>query len=174
MTILAKFSGSQNLVSSASFSLDRLYRYWLVREWDADLGTLAVVGLNPSIADEKNNDPTVSRCISWAFRLGYGRLLMLNMFAYCATEPRELWWQRDTRHIDITGGLRNCRTMLEGYCQQFEAKQIIAAWGKGGSTRQELFREGAWRLDCFRKNQDGSPAHPLYLPYTLKPQPWNY
>ncbi len=179
---IAKFIGSGKLASSAKFSEDRRYRYWLVREWNTTRGTLAIIGLNPSTADEEKNDPTVSRCILWADRLGFGRLLMLNMYAWRATHPEDLW-RAHREGIDIVTA-PNMSFALHRYCQEFEVSQTIAAWGKGipidlHRQRQSFFkraadRAGQWHLDCFRKNLDGSPAHPLYLPYSLTPIPWNY
>ncbi len=171
------------MTGSAKFSDDRRYRYWLLRCWDAGLPTLAVIGLNPSTADEEKNDPTVSRCIAWGKKLRFGRLLMLNMYAFRATYPRDLWRAESSLKLDIITMPNSTQALLE-YCRHFEASQIIAAWGKGTPRhalyanahlgRARIFAGAGWRLDCFKKNQDGSPAHPLYLPYSLTPIPWNY
>ncbi|WP_185968118.1 DUF1643 domain-containing protein [Thalassotalea sp. PS06] len=48
------------------------------------------IGLNPSAADEKRNDPTITRCINIAKDWGYGGVLMTNLFAYCAVRPSEM------------------------------------------------------------------------------------
>jgi hypothetical protein len=50
----------------AVFSDDREYRYRLWRTWDVDKPTAAFVMLNPSTADETENDPTIRRCIGFA------------------------------------------------------------------------------------------------------------
>lgn len=161
--------------SSAEFSLDRRYRYWLQRAWQPAGKTLAVIGLNPSTADESANDPTVAKCMVWAQRMGFARLLMLNMFAWRDTDPKNLWYA-DRRGIDIVGGPPNFVLSLQEYCTRFGVSQIIAAWGNLPHCRgrQDFFRAAPWNLDCFETNADGSPHHPLYLPYTLIPKPWNY
>ena len=70
---------------------DRKYRYALWRIWDENKPYVLFIGLNPSTADETKDDPTVRRCIgftqSWK---KYGGVYLANLFAYRATNPREL------------------------------------------------------------------------------------
>ena len=49
---------------------------------------VAFVGLNPSTADAVRNDPTVSRCVSYATDWEYEEMTMLNVFAFRSTNPR--------------------------------------------------------------------------------------
>jgi hypothetical protein len=66
--------------SSANLSPDRVYRYSLMRVWDESLPLLVVIALNPSRADETENDPTIEKEIKYAKRWGCGGLLKLNLF----------------------------------------------------------------------------------------------
>src|SRR5206468_3458260 len=78
--------------SSAHFSSCRTWRYSLTRDVaarDAD-GTCTFVGLNPSTADETQDDPTIRRCMDFARRWGYARLAMVNLYAFRSTDPRVL------------------------------------------------------------------------------------
>jgi len=84
----AELFATNEVVSGATFSTDRVYRYALWRVWDAALPSFVVIGLNPSTADETENDPTIRRCIGFAKREGCGGLVMLNLFAVRATDPR--------------------------------------------------------------------------------------
>ncbi len=43
----------------ALLSRNRLYRYALWREWDSNKGTCVFIGLNPSTANETEDDPTL-------------------------------------------------------------------------------------------------------------------
>ena len=43
--------------------------------------------LNPSRADGSVNDPTITRCINFAKSWGYGRLEVVNLFAYRTPKP---------------------------------------------------------------------------------------
>lgn len=66
------------------------YRYLLAREW-ADTGESAVsVLLNPSTADATTDDATTARCIKYAQSWGCGALLIVNLYAWRATKPRDL------------------------------------------------------------------------------------
>ena len=53
------------------FSACRKYRYVLWRGWDtSDCEYLMVIGVNPSIANEADDDPTVTACLRVAKELG--------------------------------------------------------------------------------------------------------
>lgn len=70
----------------AIFSPDRKYRYFLHRFW----GTgpwVSFVCLNPSKADEEEDDNTVKRCINYARLWGFDGLIVANIFAFRATNP---------------------------------------------------------------------------------------
>lgn len=79
--------------SDACFSPCRTYRYSLTRTWGGayTLPPLVAIGLNPSTADEKENDPTITREIDFAQRWGHSGLLKVNLFAYRSTDPDALW-----------------------------------------------------------------------------------
>jgi len=78
--------------SHATFSPCRKYRYSLFRIWDEDKSLVLFIGLNPSTADEKEDDPTIRRCINFAkqWGWGYGGLIMGNLFSFRATQPSDL------------------------------------------------------------------------------------
>ena len=75
---------------SATFSNCRKYRYALSRSWDEKKKIVLFIGLNPSTADEKKDDPTIRRCINYAQSWGFGGLQVANLFAYRATKPTKL------------------------------------------------------------------------------------
>lgn len=163
------------MITAATFSEDRVYRYTLIREWDEKLPTVAFIGLNPSTADENLDDPTIRRCTGFASRWGYGRLLMLNLFAYRATKPSDLWAVHKAGKNLAIGEL-NHPIHIHGYLDQYCATLVIAAWGKCPTDQGAAFAHVSQklRLDCLGRNIDQSPKHPLYLRGDLKPQPFNY
>ncbi len=63
------------------------YRYLLWREWNNQGKTVSFIMLNPNSADASLNDPTITRCINFALSWGYGRLEVVNLFAYRTSKP---------------------------------------------------------------------------------------
>jgi hypothetical protein len=151
--------------SGAEFSECRTWRYALWRHWDwQGYGNcVAFVGLNPSTADETKDDPTIRRCINFAKAWGYSGLYMLNIFAFRATDPKDMKAAADPV------GPQNDEMLCY---HQKKVALVVAAWGTHGSFQDraarvvEIMRPP---LMCLGKNSDGSPKHPLYLRADLKP-----
>ena len=150
---------------SAIFSDNRKYRYTLWRTWDSKLGYAMFIGLNPSTADETEDDPTIRRCIGFAKSWGYGALCMTNLFAYRATNPKDL------QRADYPIGSQNDRFLRS---MSLNANIVIAAWGTKGSflNRDKAVISLIPNKHVLRLTKSGYPAHPLYLPRNLKPIKW--
>ncbi|MEO7716268.1 MAG: DUF1643 domain-containing protein [Capsulimonas sp.] len=150
----------------AEFSADRRYRYSLWRMWGAE-APLMFVGLNPSTADENEDDNTIRKCRGFARRLGYGGLIMVNLFAYRATDPREM-----KRAADPIGAENDEKLIAAAG----RAGGIIAAWGAHGEHMERcyavhsLLTSNGFRLQYLALTKDGQPRHPLYLPGHLEPK----
>jgi hypothetical protein len=155
--------------SNAYISPDGKYRYWLIRVWNSQLPLLAIIGVNPSTADWRKNDQTILKDIGFAARLGFGGLLKLNVAAYRETDPRKC-----RKAIDPVGPENSVGHLL-GYIEQFKPSQVIVAWGKNGNYfigRCEAIVREIPNLYCFGRNNDGTPRHPLRLPYSTPLQPF--
>ena len=150
--------------SGAVFSDCRKFRYALWRMWDGDKPLVMIIGLNPSTADEKVNDPTITRCISFARSWGYGGVCVTNLFGFRATAPTEL-----KAHHDPIGKENDAwvHEMAKG------AAITVAAWGNHGKflNRSLEILPSLDQLHCIKMNKSGEPAHPLYLKAELKPVP---
>lgn len=120
------------------------------------------IGLNPSIADETENDPTIRKCIGFATKWGYDALCMTNLFAYRATDPRRM--KAHPKPI----GEENDRWLVT--CAR-EAGIIVAAWGVNGQHmgRDEEVLKLLDDVFCLRTTKHGHPEHPLYVPYETGP-----
>lgn len=156
--------------SGAVFSECKRYRYRLWRTWDPSKRPLVMVMLNPSIADENQNDPTVERCQRRALAMGHGGLQVVNIFALVSTDPAGLYETEDPV------GPENNAAILDAVK---DAGMVICAWGTHGAhvgrAREvvALLRDAGITPHCLGQNADGSPKHPLYLGYSLSPMPYD-
>lgn len=151
-------SGPDQEIKSAVISECGCYRYSLTRIWDKSLPTVAFLMLNPSTADATEDDPTIRKCIGFAKSWGYGGLIVVNVFAWRATDPRELKTVAEPRGPASTEHWTYARV---------GCARTVAAWGKSGPKLTWLRMQQILKvfpdLDCLGFNADGSPKHPLYL-----------
>lgn len=151
--------------NTAELSPCRRYRYALWRTWDETLPRVMFIGLNPSTADETVDDPTLRRTMDFARRWGYGGVGNGNLFAFRATEPRDMMAAPDPVGPDNDAWLRRLAD---------EAALVVAAWGNGGAfmDRSAAVRGLLDGLHCLKLNASGEPAHPLYQRKETRPSPW--
>lgn len=141
----------------AILSKNRDYRFVLWRQWDVMKKTCVFIGLNPSTADENEDDPTLRRCINFAKAWGFGKCVIVNLFAYRATNPDEL--KKQEKPV----GYKN-NHYIKTQCNQ--AGLVVVAWGNLGHylKRDEKVLKilKDIPLKCFKITSKGQPAHPLY------------
>jgi hypothetical protein len=157
---------AKGITGRAIFSVGKRYRYVLTREWSGDPSRLLFVMLNPSIADDKVDDPTQRRCRKFARDWGFGGYTVANIFAYVSTDPDGLKGLSDPVGPQNDIYLRGLHMMSE---------KTIAAWGTGGAFRHRgpqvyMSLSAIKPLYCLAVNSDGSPGHPLYLKADLTPK----
>lgn len=142
----------------------RKYRFALWRTWDESKPYVMFVGLNPSTADEKTDDPTLTRCINYAKLWGFGGVCMANIFAYRATEPNNMKAAMDPVGAENNDWLKKLSR---------DAGMVVAAWGNDGSYlgRSGQVKKLLPNLHCLKLNKSGEPAHPLYQKADIKPVP---
>ena len=86
--------------------IDGLYRYQLTRTWSQANPLVNFVMLNPSTADATADDPTIRRCLGFARRWGCGAIVVINLYARIATDPRILWHDGNSVGQDNDGWIR--------------------------------------------------------------------
>lgn len=151
--------------TEAFLSSCRSFRYWLTRVWDEQLPILAVIGVNPSTADEKEDDATIRKDMGFARRLGYGGILKLNVGAFRSTDPTN--WRKAADPI----GPLNTAAHVRGYADEFSVQRVAVAWGKNGSyapAQCAAICKAFPELWCWGRNRDGTPRHTLMLPYSTE------
>lgn len=145
------------------------YRYTLTRVWNASSSRVCWIGLNPSTADASKDDPTIRRMIGFARDWGYGGIVVVNLFAFRATDPKDL--RKAAVSHDIVGDENDSHIISSAE----QSELVLAAWGNHGkllarnqSVLDELEAHG-FVVHHLRLSADGHPCHPLYLPAALQP-----
>ena len=145
--------------SGAAFDQHRAYRFILWRFWN-DSPRVLFIGLNPSTANEINNDPTIRRCIGFAQKWGYGGMYFCNLYSFVSTEPKLLSSVEAIHSANIPA-----ITMADSL-----SVLTVVAWGDGvelvenGKSVAEHIKKLIEPSRCFGLTQKGNPKHPLYLP----------
>lgn len=158
---------------SAVISACGKYRYLLERRGITAGPTLMFVMVNPSTADAEKDDPTIRKCLGFAERNGFARVLVGNLFAYRATDVKELRKASDPigpeNDMHLVAMLRN-------------ADVVVAAWGSLNKLPEVLRRR--WREVVHLADRvphqmkmigicaDGHPKHPLMVGYDAKIEAW--
>jgi hypothetical protein len=148
---------NNNILRKARFSIDKKHRYRLSRHWDLNKPQLLYIMLNPSIGNEKIDDPTIRRLLSFTRKFDYGGFFVGNLFTYITPNPKTL----DTS-IGLTNKNLNILTNLVS-----KVDKVVYAWGNYIEEPNEL-KTFISNPMCFGKNINGTPKHPLYLPSDSK------
>jgi hypothetical protein len=155
--------------SGAIIDSTKRFRYSLWRCWQSQAPRVSFIMLNPSTADEQKNDPTITRCINFAKKWGFGSIEVVNLFAYRATNPEELWRVKDPV------GPRNDEYILEALKR---SQVAILAWGTRGTflnrNKHVLDLISSFDLYALELSKDGHPKHPLYIRADKAPFPYLY
>lgn len=139
-----------------------MYRYWLERTWSGE-HALPFIMLNPSIADDNIDDPTIRRCIGFAKREGRGGIIVVNLYALRATDPKQLKVASNPIGPDNDGHI--------GDVAEWAAKAgvpVVCAWGTHASRARadkvmRLIQRSGAKMVCLGKTNGGHPKHPLYI-----------
>lgn len=175
----ALFETVAHVRRSAELSECGRYRWWLRRSWQLwdkeglhvkGKGVVCFVMLNPSTADAMRDDPTIRRCIGFAKSWGYDTLSVRNLFAYRATDPKELLGGQG-----VTGGSRGNGELLVA-CT---ADLLVAAWGADvpfcrDREALDMFSDQFpdKQVYCLGTTKQGKPRHPLYVKASAVPIPF--
>jgi hypothetical protein len=164
-------------MSGAILSPCRCFRYLLWRRVGDAEKTLAFICLNPSIADESDNDPTVRRCMGFAQREGAGVLCMLNLFSFRSTDPKNCEAHYHFRDREAMAADDNWKWLMVIPCL---VDVTIAAWGAHEMARQDSYglrvraglRDRGVTLYHLGLTKGRQPRHPLYLKADTPLQRW--
>lgn len=177
---------SEPIVRAAD--IDGPYRFTARRTWGPGR-TVLLCGLNPSKADGKQDDPTMLRMIGFAYRWGFGSLVVCNLFPFITSHPKKMrdWLWVVKQEIDddpaqvwpyskspLAAFLHNhdiitrliaedttCVAAWGNGAQPDEVDQFIAAVGLLGDTEEYGAIKIPVTWHCIGRTKDGNPTHPL-------------
>ncbi len=153
-------------ISGATFSDNtRYFRYALWRRWETNGDHLLFIGLNPSTANDVEDDPTIRRLIGFAKSWGFGGLFAGNLFSLVTPEPDILFLHSSPELPDGPN---------DQAIKRMRALSTLALvgwgdWGMNAGTRPaEVLSLLGESVFCLKVNKSGEPTHPLYLPADTK------
>ena len=134
------------------------YRYWLKRRWGTGQ-PLVWVMLNPSTADAEKDDATIRRVRNFTKREGYPGFVVVNIYAFRATYPKDL------RKAPDPVGPNN----LEHVSQQVADRRVVVAWGNNWYPLPSAYKIAeavvycARSVYCLGRTKQKQPCHPVRL-----------
>ncbi len=146
--------------TGAEFSTCKKYRYALWRIWDESKPLVMFIGLNPSVANDITDDPTIKRVASISRYNSFGGFYMMNCFPLVSTDPAALYDFYDTPFHDLED-IENMRWLLD---IKKICSTVVFAWGNFDVVKDRAesiigyFKEAK----ALHINKNGSPKHPLY------------
>jgi hypothetical protein len=120
--------------------------------------------LNPSTADAFIDDPTIRRCLGFAYRENCGGIIVVNASPYRATDPHELRAAREAgKNVYYTAANIHGLNMASDLFGKF-----VLAWGAGIplwlDDQAGVMMQAARGLGlCLGTTKAGMPRHPLYV-----------
>lgn len=163
----------------AILSEDGLYRYLLIRQCKGpEKRKTMVIMVNPSTADATTDDATIRKVRGFADKYLWGKVYVVNLFAYRATDIKQL------AHADDPIGPSN-DLYIEMVAR--ECQSVVVAWGNLESKLPRDLRD-RWKtvsnilrtrfkrkpVFCLDTCNNGHPYHPLMIGYDHQPRPWEY
>jgi len=109
------------IISSAEFSEDKKYRYWLKRVWDEEKKIGIFIALNPSKATELKSDQTMCNINNLALQWGWGGFYILNLFSFMSTDKKIM-----LKEVEPIGNKNN--EIIKKICSMTDT--IVLAWGE--------------------------------------------
>jgi hypothetical protein len=168
-TECSRHAGRLQGEAAAAFSPCGRYRWWLQRQWEPRRPRLIFIGLNPSRADHRRDDPTLRRLVGLARGWGFGGLEVLNLFAWISPSPAALCRQVDPVGTDAD------RWLLRRLALHPQAP-VWLGWGaqadRSGRSSEVLALLQGRELRAIGRTRSGQPRHPLYAPASARLEPW--
>jgi hypothetical protein len=126
--------------------------------------------LNPSTADAEVDDATIRSCTRLAKSWNYGGFVVVNLFAWRATNPKDLLTAPDPIGPENEAYIGNAIAQTDF---------TICAWGANKMAQRravdilQLLRKHDKIAHCLGTTKNGAPKHPLYIKTGTTPELWS-
>lgn len=153
------------MLKNAKFNEDRTHRFFLSRLWDNAHSKILFIGINPSTADETEDDHTVTRLIKFSQSWGFGGFTIVNLYSFITPEPDDMkkFYMGLSKH---QLNLHNKENLNEILRRARICSMVVFCWGANADLDDIM----AYKLVrtfkdayCFGHTKDGHPKHPLFL-----------
>jgi hypothetical protein len=170
------FITSGEIERFALFSEDKRYRYVLRRRFRGTHRLLRLcVWMNPSVADDKDDDPTIRVALGYAKRWQDGGIVVINVFDHVETKSRKLPKDPAARL-----GPEHWPLIDQAIRGEFGhvKREVFCGWGDeahGPYAMQllERLRSSGLTPAALQLTKRGAPSHPLRKSYALPLRPWD-
>lgn len=138
------------------------YRTWLEDGGPHKMGWCM---LNPSTASATRPDPTSDKVLEFSRRFMYDGACIANVYDFRTPYPKALWYP---------GNGAICSVKNTYYLEALASLPlVVVAWGNEAAPADvartlAILRKPGRPLYCLGMNKNGSPKHPLYLPFDTK------
>ena len=140
------------MIKFAEFSKDKKHRYYLLRKW-SEKEQVVYILLNPSKANDINNDHTINRLILISKNLGYGGFKVVNLYTFITPLRHKLYEKK-----------RKFSTKNKKLILNLIGKHNTVIYGWGATESEPIWLRNLVKNPfCFAVNKNGTPKHPLYL-----------
>lgn len=153
-----------------SYSADGRYRWSYEHAIGDGAATICWIGLHPATGDSAGRRrPTLQRMVDRSLDLGFGRILLVNLFSWRCDDFIALSAAAASGE-DVVGAETDDR--IAGAVDRSD--RAVAAWGGKGNLldRGRLVAERFGPFECLGTTVSGQPRQPLYVPATVEPIPF--
>lgn len=153
-----------------SASIEGEYRYELRRVWGKG-PPLVFIGLNPSVADEDQDDMTITILTQRARNLGLSSLIVVNLYALRSTNTDRIFTSYNPvgplNSGYIVAAIRECKRKYG---------VLLCGWGSLGEKESISVLEiiDRWKIKpwCLGVTKNNQPRHPLRISYDTPLVEW--
>lgn len=136
------------------------YRYWLKRVIGRGKRLIVWVMLNPSTADHRKDDATIKRVMRFSKDWGFDIVIVVNVFAYRARDPKVIHALLKKRPLEFVMGPDNS-FWIDYWTSR--AQRLVIGWGRNMTFDPDDIIATFKHATCLGLTKNMQPKHPLMI-----------